>query len=403
VKGRGRLAAIGGGVVLLLALVLGFGALRGEDGALVEVRREPFVRRVPASGELHSANNSSIGCPQIRRMWNFTITWLADEGTEVAAGAPVLSFDTQQLQERLQVRRSRLETARSELDRTHIEQRQALEKLELERAEIVARQLRLQQKLAVPESMQARVELEKLNLDDELVREEIRLVDLRTEAQREHRESSIATAESEVAVLEREVEMLGEYIAALNVTASREGFVVHVESWNGDKPKVGESVWAGRPLVQIADLSQMEVLAEVAERDAQYVREGQTVEIRLDASPDRVFTGRIHQLGKLFHSKSADVPTMVFDAVVSIDDPDTELMRPGMAAGVDIVVPSSEPVIQIPETAVRMTDAGPVVDVRRGGGFEAVEISLGPRWEGQVVVEAGLDEGDRVRTHGETS
>ena len=74
-----------------------------------------------------------------------------------------------------------------------------------------------------------------------------------------------------------------------------------------------------------------------------------------------------------------------------------------MAAGVDISVPSSEPVIQIRETAVRMTDAGPVVDVRRGGGLEAVEVTLGPRWEGQVVVEQGLSEGDRVRIHGEAS
>jgi len=303
----------------------------------------------------------------------------------------------------VQVRSARLETSRSELEKTHIEQREAMEKLELEQAEILASQVLLQQKLAVPDAMQARVELGKLRLDEELIREEVRLIDLRLEAQRQHRDSSIRRAENEVAVLEREVKLLGEHIAALTVTAPRDGFAVHDSNWAGEKPRVGESVWAGRGLMQIADLSKMEVKAEIAERDAQFVEQDQIVEIRLDASPDRVFKGRIRQMGKLFHSRSADVPTMVFDAVISIDSPDTELMRPGMAAAVEIVVPSDQSVIQIPESAVRMTEDGPVVDVRRRRGYESVGVTLGPRWRGRVVVESGLQEGDLVAERGDAS
>jgi multidrug efflux pump subunit AcrA (membrane-fusion protein) len=385
------------GAFLILAAVFGAGELRSEDAQRLEVRREPFIRRVPASGELHSANNAAIGCPQIRRMWSFTITWLADEGIELAQGDPVLSFDAQQLNERLQVYRSRLDTARSKLERTVLEQQQELEKLELERAEIVARKARVEQKLAVPETMQARLELEKLRLDHELSLEEARLIDLRIEAQRDHREGSIRSAENNVAWLERDVRQLETYIAALNVKAPRSGFVVHVEGWDGNKPKVGESVWAGRSLLQIADLSEMEVRAEVAERDAQYVQTGQRVEIRLDASPDRVFAGEIRQLGKLFHTKSHEVPTMVFDALLSIDEPDPELMRPGMAASVEILAPFDRPVIQVPESAIRVTDAGPTVVVEREGGTRRVAVTLGPRWEGKVVVTEGLEEGDRIK------
>ena len=143
--------------------------------------------------------------------------------------------------------------------------------------------------------------------------------------------------------------------------------------------------------------------AEVAERDAQYVEEGQRVEIRLDANPDRVFTGRIRQLGKLFHTKSAEVPTMVFDALISIDEPDPELMRPGMAASVEILAPVDEPVIQIPESAVRVTDAGPTVEVERNGSTSRIAVTLGPRWEGQVIVTEGLEEGDLVRVRDDGS
>jgi multidrug efflux pump subunit AcrA (membrane-fusion protein) len=116
-----------------------------------------------------------------------------------------------------------------------------------------------------------------------------------------------------------------------------------------------------------------------------------------------VFTGRIRQLGKLFHTKSAEVPTMVFDALISIDEPDTELMRPGMAASVEIIAPVVEPVIQIPESAVLMTDGGPTVTVERDGTPRRVAVELGPRWEGKVIVAAGLEEGDVVRTEADAS
>lgn len=397
------IATVGAGAVLILAVVLGTGQLRGEESGEIEIRRAHFVRRVPSSGELHSANNASIGCPTIRRMWNFTITWMADEGNEVAQGQPVLSFDAQQLTERLQVYSSRLDTARSQLERTKLEQQQKMETLELERAEILARQAKVEQQLAVPESIQARLELEKTRLDYELALEEARLIDLRIEAQRGHREGSIRAAKNRVEWLGRDVQQLQEHIGAMNVKAPRAGFVVHVEGWDGNKPKVGESVWAGRSLLRLADLSEMEVQAEVAERDAQYVEQGQRVEIRLDANPDRVFTGRIRQLGKLFHTKSAEVPTMVFDALISIDEPDPELMRPGMAASVEILAPVDGPVIQIPESAVRVTDAGPTVEVERNGSASRIAVTLGPRWEGQVIVTEGLEEGDLVRVRDDAS
>jgi len=382
---------------IALAAVLATGLTRSEERGRIEIVREPFVRRVPASGELHSANNASIGCPTISRMWNFTITWMADEGNEVARGEPVLSFDAQQLTERLQVYTSRLGTARSQLERTILQQEQKLEALQLERAEILARKSKVEQNLAVPEGMQARLELEKTRLDHELALEEVRLIDQRIEAQRGHREGSIRSARNRVEWLEHDVEQLRKYIDAMNVKAPRDGFVVHVEGWDGNKPKVGESVWAGRSLLQLADLSEMEVRAEVAERDAQYVHEGQRVEVRLDAAPDRVFTGVIRQLGKLFHTKSSEVPTMVFDALISVDEPDTELMRPGMAASVEILAPVDEPVIQIPESAITVTDAGPTVEVERNGSARRVAVALGPRWEGRVVVTEGLEEGDVVR------
>lgn len=147
----------------------------------------------------------------------------------------------------------------------------------------------------------------------------------------------------------------------------------------------------------------MEIVAEVAEQDARWVAAGQRVEVRLDASPERVFSGEIRELGRLFRVKSAEVPKMIFDVTILLDEPDPELMRPGMAVSVEILAPTQESVIQIPETAVRVEANGPVVTVRRGSSLETVPVRLGSRWEGRVVVLEGLEPGDRIAVTGEAS
>lgn len=385
-------------VVGALAVSVGSGVgVADRHGGWIEVVEAPFVRRIHASGELRSANTAVIGCPPIRGMWNFTITWMAAEGKEVAEGQPVLSFDGQRLSERLQLVRSRLDTARSELKRTKIQQKTQSENLLLEQAVSHARSSRIDQKLSVPGTLQARIELEKLELDREFAEEELRLIVLRIETQEANRESMVGSAGNRVAEYEREIRQLEEDLARLTVTALRTGFVVHAKNWGGKKSRVGETVWSGASILEIANLSSMEVAAHVAERDARYVEQGQRVEVRLDASPDRVFEGEIVRLGKLFRAKSADVPTMVFDVVILVDEPDPELMRPGMAAGVEIMAPDKRPVIQVPESAVEIVDGMPAMLVERDGARRTIPVTLGSRWEGQVIVTEGLVVGDRVK------
>lgn len=383
-------------VVGVIAVDIGAGIFESPTHEWIDIVEEPFVRRIDASGELRSSNNTIVGCPNIRRQWNFNITWLADEGTQVQPGDPVVRFDDQRLQDRLQLTQARVETARSELERTRLTQQSRLEQLILEQAEARARHSRLEQKLAVPDTMQARLELEKLRLDHEFGELELQLIEKRIETQSSNREASIRSSEFRVSEYEREILQLETNIAALEVTARRAGFIVHSAGWNGEKPKVGETVWSGRSIIEIADLLRMEVIAEVAERDARHVHQGQRVEVRLDANPDRVFTGKIRELGRLFRAKSPTLPTMIFEVMIAIDEPDTDLMRPGMAAGVEILATDLKTSIQVPESAIRILDNIPTLRVRRAGTTTDVPVVLGPRWQGYVIVVEGLVAGDAV-------
>ncbi len=387
-------------LLLLLAVVAALAAgslFRGDPTDTIEVRRAPLTRRIDASGELRSAERVTIGSPAIRRVWNFTVTSLAEEGIAVAPGTPLISFDTQKLRERLEVLSSRLDTAKKELEKTTLEQQGTLDRFVLEGVELKAKRAKLVQQLDVPEDLQKRLELEKLRIDADLAEVEIRLAAERTEVHRRSMGSRLAAASARVRGLETDVAQVQDAIQKMTVRAPSEGFVVHVTDWRGNKVKVGESVWHGRQIIELADLGHMEVTAEVAEPDAGFVEVGQPVEIRLDASPERLFTGRVEKLGRLFHPRSAEDPAMVFDAIVSIEDADPELMRPGMAAKLEILSESGEPVIQLPESAIREGESGPTVSIRQSSGeVRTVPVSLGPRWRGTVVVTEGLEEGVAV-------
>lgn len=360
------------------------------------VRLAPLERRVHASGELRSADTVPIGCPPVPDLWNFTITMLAEEGTAVRTGQPVLAFDPREIRERLEVAQSELDTARKSLEKERLDQADRLATLRLQAAELEARRARTVSKLEVPGELQTRVELEKVRLDHELVLEEQRLTAQLLAAQQEARDQRLAAAENRVASLEREVGDLQGYVARMTVTAPRDGFVVHVTGWNGEKPRAGESVWRGQTLLEIADVEHMQVAVEVPEPSVGLVALEQAAEVRLDASPERLFSGRVVRLGRMVRQKSWDVPSMVFDALVEIDEPDSELMRPGMAATVEILAPTPAPVLQVPERAVWREDGQAYVRVWRDGEAAPAPVELGPRWEGQVVVSAGLEADDRV-------
>lgn len=82
----------------------------------------------------------------------------------------------------------------------------------------------------------------------------------------------------------------------------------------------GDTLRPGIPVVDILDLSELEVLARVGELDRANLHEGQEVSITLDALPDKRFRGTIKTMSGMASSAvfSGD-PAKKFDVVFSLD------------------------------------------------------------------------------------
>lgn len=102
-------------------------------------------------------------------------------------------------------------------------------------------------------------------------------------------------------------------------------------------------------LFTIADLSNMQVIADVDEADIGSVREGQNVTFTVDAFPNDVFTGTVQQV-RLSATTTSNVVT--YEVVVNADNKEMKLI-PGLTANITINVKESRDVLTLPLKALK--------------------------------------------------
>lgn len=363
----------------------------------VQVERGPLTRKVDANGTLASSDSILVRCPRVPNVWNFTITFLAEEGVNVDPGDVLVRFDDKALRERLVVEQSNLASTEKDLEKANIHLSQEMEKMRLDLLEARVRLDKAERKCQQPQHLLSRNELVKLRLDRDLERESLRFLEADQAFRQQQLEREIQRLTSNLAGHQRRVRELEEAISKNVVTAEQRGIVVYTEDWNGTKVQVGDEMWLGQTVLELPDLTQMMVKAEVDERDARWLASGQSVEIRLDANPDRVFQGVLSSLGQVYRQESYERPRIVVDAEITVKDPDPQVMRPGMAASLAITVEELGTVLQLPYQAVRFDGNEAQVTVMTAWGDELRNISVGRRTHDRIEVLQGLRENERVQ------
>jgi len=147
----------------------------------------------------------------------------------------------------------------------------------------------------------------------------------------------------------------------------------------------------GETLYQIADVSGVWVLADVFERDIAAVKVGQTVEVSIDAFPDKVFAGKVSYLYPTLNPQTRTVPVRI-----ELPNPRGEL-RPAMYANVQVKVGAGRTVLSIPVSAVIDSGAAQRVIVQlEEGRFEPRDVKLGLRGDDYVEVTEGVKAGEQL-------
>ena len=163
-----------------------------------------------------------------------------------------------------------------------------------------------------------------------------------------------------------------------------------------------------------ADLTQMQVVADVDEADIGDVEEGQRVSFTVDAYPNDVFEGKVTQirLGATSSSSSTTTTTteVTYEVVISAHNPDLKL-KPRLTANITIYTLDKQGVLSVPAKALRFTPAVPLVGsnavvkdcegehkvwTREGDTFTAHPVSIGISNGIVTEITGGINEGTQI-------
>ncbi len=292
-------------------------------------------------GEIVALDSAAISPPAIAGMWNFTITRLVAEGTMVKAGDAVLGFDGAQQVTRLNEKMSALNEKRTQRERLRLELDERQRNESVLAAERAANLEKARRKADQPVEAVPGIEYRKLIIEREQAERQHALAQQRLTLAAEQRRQEWLLVEAELSQLEAEVEMLRSGMEALNVRAPRDGVVLHLGNWQGEKFDVGTQVWLGQAVAQIPDLSRLAARVQLPEREFLRVAVGQRAQVRVEGVAGAPLNGRIVDIGKAVRSKSRVNPVPVIDALLELDTSDQNTrLRPGQSVRVDIYTKS---------------------------------------------------------------
>src|SRR5215468_3197630 len=149
-------------------------------------------------------------------------------------------------------------------------------------------------------------------------------------------------------------------------------------------------------IVTLVKINPLRLRADIPESSAAAARAGQTVNVTVDAFPNRTFTGRVVRIGPSLDEKTR---ALTVEAEVANSG---NLLRPGMFAKSQLITSHNAPVVMIPQRAV-VTTAGlsKVFVIENGKAVERIvktgatdgdliEIAEGVK-DGEIVASSNLD------------
>jgi cobalt-zinc-cadmium efflux system membrane fusion protein len=145
------------------------------------------------------------------------------------------------------------------------------------------------------------------------------------------------------------------------------------------------------PLLTIADLSSVLIVADLFERDLARVALGQKAEVTTPAYPQLRFMGQVSRI-----SDVVDPTTRTVKVRVHVPNPDGKL-KPEMFASVLLFQKEAEPALTVPSRAAFIEGGQYFVYLERGSGeFERRKVDVLPAPEGRLRVTNGVKAGEKV-------
>jgi len=336
-KGIGCLAKI----MVISILLATFGGC-DSNSELTTPSVNELLAPIEATGELNSSEVAIIGPPNVARLWQYKIQFMIPEGTSVKKGQPILGFDKSKIQQDLNIKKSELNKTQKRYETEKMAMDAKKEQLKLQLAEMKMNEEKAKRKWQQSASVNDNNESRKLAIDYEIAKVDLRKIEFEIAHYQKESAAKISITQSELERLSSEVKQLENGIKKMTVLAPKDGMVIYKPKYDGEKFVVGDTVYMGHDVLEIPTMNALQVKASIDEVDARRISLGFETQVKFDAIPNRTFAGKVTQLGNVFKPKSREIPNVIFEATIELDEIDEQLMRPGMSAQVSVQVANED-------------------------------------------------------------
>ena len=355
-------------LLLLVAAVFGWQSLRAEEQFTYiteAVKRQNVQKVVNATGEVRAIELVTVGAQASGKIEKLYVT----VGQEVKAGAMIAEIDSTTQQNEVDINRARLESYKAQLAAAETA-------FKVAEKQYARTQKLLKQNAASAEDAE--------NSENTYEAAKSKLTELK--AALKETQISLSTAETN--------------LGYTRITAPLSGTVVSVPV------KQGQTVNAAMntpTIVQIADLSKMEILIEISEGDIADLRGGEKVTYAilsdLSDAHETVLQSIDPGLTLLTNGQYSEVvdsgEAIYYYGRLNVDNPDRKL-RIGMTTQNVIYVESAENVLTVPSTAIKGGAGSKYVEVLTKEGIVQKPIVTGVSDGLNVEIKKGVAEGDAV-------
>jgi multidrug efflux pump subunit AcrA (membrane-fusion protein) len=341
--------------VIVLALALSLALLRPRSGRSPRpagtdprVAQGSFQSTIVLTGSLTALRSEEFKVP-ITETWRVQLKWMVKEGESVKQGDPVVRFDTASLASSIETAQDSLKAKweeKSQKEAAYESQKFELD-VEVKKAENDNRQKALD--ASIPQGLESRYEYDRKQLEKKISDNALASARRNRNVKLAEVESQIKTLTIEVGELEAKLKKLKDSLNGMTLIARTEGAVIYaVEEWSGRKVQVGDTVFATYPVATIPDLKSLLVQAWISETHIQRIKSGQSVDLTLDAYPDKQYKGVIREI-----SKSADLvrrwgKSNYFRVDIEMEKLEPDIMKPGMSVRCEVRGPEHKDVLLIP-------------------------------------------------------
>jgi membrane fusion protein, multidrug efflux system len=143
-------------------------------------------------------------------------------------------------------------------------------------------------------------------------------------------------------------------------------------------------------VMSVVRVDPLKVIAEIPEKMAPWIKEGQPVLLHVDAYPERTFVGKVSRI-----SPAVNIATRAFPFEALVPNTDA-VLKPGTFARVHIESGKIDTVLTLPYAALQYRYGVNRAFVVKDGQLSAKELKVGERLGDRIEIVSGVNAGDPV-------